>query len=117
MPWKKAQLRSKVRGKTTIHFTACEENVQLLLKTVMSVKQLSLYGAVADMIQELPEDQVAPGRPVASDQTEQEILIQPPIAEAPSNDERQETSCKITSKDLKDDQKTRNYLTYAPKQV
>ena len=42
-----------------------------------------------DMIQGLPEDQVAPGRLVASDQTEQEILIQPPIAEVPSNDERQ----------------------------
>ena len=41
------------------------------------------------MIQGLPEDQVAPGRLVASDQTEQEILIQPPIAEVRANDERQ----------------------------
>ena len=72
-----------------MHFTASEENVQLLLKMVMSVNQLSLYGAIADMIQGLPEDQVASGRPVASDQTEKEILIQPPIAEVPSNDERQ----------------------------
>ena len=56
---------------------------------VMSVNQLSLSGAVVDMIQELPENQVAPGRPVAADQTEQEILIQPSIAEVPSNDERQ----------------------------
>ena len=48
----------------------------MLLKMVKSVKQLSLYGAVAD-IQELPEDQVAPGKLVASDQTEQEFLIQP----------------------------------------
>ena len=75
----KGQLRSKGRGKTTIHFTACEENVQLLLEMVVSVNQLSLYGAIADMIQGLSEDQVAPGRPVASDQTEQEILIQPSI--------------------------------------
>ena len=59
------------------HNTACEENVQLLLKMVMSVNQLSLHGAIVDMIQGLPEDQVAPGRLVASDQTEQEILIQP----------------------------------------
>ena len=59
---------------------------------VMSVNRLSLHGAAADMIQELPEDQIAPGRPVALDQTEQEILIQPPyppIAEVPPNDERQ----------------------------
>ena len=65
----KGQLRSKGGGKTTKHFTTCEENVQLLLKMVVSVNQLSL--------------------PVASDQTEQEILVQPPIAEVPSNDERQ----------------------------
>ena len=41
------------------------------------------------MIQELSEDQVAPGRLDAADQTEQEILFRPPIAEVPSNDERQ----------------------------
>ena len=73
----------------SLHFTACEENVQLLLKMVMFVNQLRLYGAIADMIQGLPEDQVAPGRLVASDQTVQEILVQPPVAEVPSNDERQ----------------------------
>ena len=55
----------------------------------MSVNQLSLYGAVADMNQELPEEQIDPGRLVALDQTEQEIRIQPPVAEVPSNDERQ----------------------------
>ena len=53
------------------------------------VNQVSLYGAIADMIQELPEDQVAPWRPVASDQMEQEILTQPPIAEVQANDQRQ----------------------------
>ena len=33
---------------------------------VTSVNQLSLYGAVTDMIAELPVDQRAPGKPVAS---------------------------------------------------
>ena len=43
----------KQRGrKDNNTFTACEENVQLLLKMVMSVNQLSLYGTAADMIQE-----------------------------------------------------------------
>ena len=83
----KGQLRSKGGGKTTFHVTVCEENVRFLLKMVMSVDQLSLYGAIAEVIQELPEDQVAPGRLVASE-TEQEMRIQPPIADVPSNDER-----------------------------
>ena len=45
-----------------------------------SVNQLSLYGAVADLIKELP-DQRAPGKPVALDQMKQEILTQPPLGE------------------------------------
>ena len=40
-------------------------------------------------IQELPEDQIDPGRLVASDQKEQDFFNQPPIAEVPSNDDRQ----------------------------
>ena len=56
---------------------------------VTFVNQLSLHGATADMIQGLPKDQVASERPVASHQTEQEILIQLPIAEVPFKDERQ----------------------------
>ena len=56
---------------------------------VISVNQLSLYGAAADLIEELPDDQKAPGKPVALDQMEQEILTQPPLAEVQANDERQ----------------------------
>ena len=60
------------RGKS--HFTASDENVQLLPKMVMSVNQLSLYGAVAEKIQELPEDQIVSRRLVALDQTEQDLF-------------------------------------------
>ena len=57
---------------------------------VISVNQLSLYGAVADMIAELPVDQRAPGKLVASGQLdERETLTQLPLAELPSNEERQ----------------------------
>ena len=59
----------------TIHFTGSDENVQLLLKMVISVNQRSLYEAVADFTKELPDDQRAPGKPVASNQMEQEILM------------------------------------------
>ena len=76
--FERGQLQSKGGGRTTIHFTACDENIQLILKMIISVNQLSLYGAVAHLIKELSEDQKASGRPVAEDQTEQEIFIQPP---------------------------------------
>ena len=74
----RGQVRCK-RGKTSIHFNGSTENIELLLQMVMSVNQHSLYGAVADMIEELPVGRRAPGKPVASGQlVKEEILTQPP---------------------------------------
>ena len=77
----RGQLRSKEGGKTTIHLNGSMENIELLLEMVISVNQLSLYGAVPDSIQELPDDQRAPVKLVAKDQMEQQVLIQAPLAE------------------------------------
>ena len=57
---------------------------------VISVNELSLYGAIADMIAELPVGQRAPVKPVASSQLDtHEILTQPPLAKLQANEERQ----------------------------
>ena len=57
---------------------------------VISVNQLSFYGAVTGMIQELPVDKRGPEKPVASGQLDKhEILTQPLLAEVQANDERQ----------------------------
>ena len=76
-------------GRTTIHFTASDDNVQLILKMVISVNQLSLYGVAPDLIEELPHGQRAPGKIccIRSDGTE--ILTQHPLAEVQADDERQ----------------------------
>ena len=101
---------------TTIQFNGRTENIELLLQMVISVNQLSLYGAVADMIAELPVGQRAP--PLQLDK--QEILTQPPLLLSqtckPLKSER-ETCCKNTSNDLRNCQKTRSYPDFAPKQV
>ena len=81
---------SKGGGNTSIHFNGSTENIELLLHMVFSVNQLSLYGAVADMIAALPVDQRVPGKSVASGQLDrQEIFTQPLLAEMQANDERQ----------------------------
>ena len=86
----RGEFRSKGRGSTTIHFTARDDNVQLLLKMIISVNQLSLYGAVADLIEELPVGQRAVGKPKALGQLDEvEILTQPPFVEMQANEERQ----------------------------
>ena len=82
------ELTSKVGGKTSIHFNGSTENIELLLQMVISVNQVSLYGAVADMIEELSVGRRALGKLVASGQLDkQEILAEP--AETQANEERQ----------------------------
>ena len=58
------------------------ERSELLLQSVISVNQLSLYGAVADMIEEIPVGRRAPGKPVC-------IRSALPLAELQANEERQ----------------------------
>ena len=69
---------------------AAPKNVELLLQVVLSVDQLSIFGAVADMTEELPVGRKALEKPVASGLLDkQEILTQPALAEMQANEERQ----------------------------
>ena len=68
----RGELRSKVSGRKSIHFNGSTQNIELLLQMVISVHQLSLYGAVADMIEELPVGRRALGEPVASGQLDKQ---------------------------------------------
>ena len=88
---KRGDLRSKGGGgNTSIHFNGSTKNIELLLQMVISVNQLSLYGAVADMVAELPVGQRGSGKPKAPGQLDkQEILTQRPIPEWQANEERQ----------------------------
>ena len=47
--FERGDLRSKGGGKKSRHFNGSTENIALLLRTVISVNQLSICGAVADM--------------------------------------------------------------------
>ena len=59
------ELKSKGGGKKTLHFNGSEETVELILRTVISVNQLRICGAVADLCKELD--------PYSRNQTEGEI--------------------------------------------
>ena len=86
----RVDLRSKGGGEKSIHFNGSTQNIELLLQMVISVNQLSIYGAVAGMIEELPVGQKAPVNTAAPGQLDkEEILTQPPSAEVQANEERQ----------------------------
>ena len=46
--WEQENWKSKGGGKKTLHYNGSEENVELILRTLVSVNQLSIYGAVED---------------------------------------------------------------------
>ena len=75
-------MRSKGVGKKSVHFNGCDENIELLLRTVISAIQLSIYGVVEDFCNEVPKDPGAPGKPAALEHLEKiEIPTDLSIAE------------------------------------
>ena len=63
-------LKSKGGGKLSIHFCADGETVETVLHTIISINQLSIYGAVSDMSEECKTCHVRTGRPVVAGQSD-----------------------------------------------
>ena len=62
-----------------MHFNGGEENIELLLRTIIPANQLSVYGVIADLCKELSEDSESPVKPESSDNLEtMEIPAAPP---------------------------------------
>ena len=51
-PLSRGVLKSKGGGKLSIHYSADQETIKTVFRTIISVNQLSLYGAVAEMCEE-----------------------------------------------------------------
>ena len=52
----RGDLKSKGKGIKSIHFNGGDDTIDLILQTIVSVNQLSVYGAVADLCKELSKD-------------------------------------------------------------
>ena len=55
----------EAKGKKSIHFKGGEENIELILRTIISANQRSVYRAVADLCKELSKYSRASGKLVA----------------------------------------------------
>ena len=87
--FEKGELRSKRHDKKYFHFNGGDENIALLLTTVISAKQLSVYGATADPCNELSKLFRALGKPEAPDHLETVyICTGPSIAETSPSENR-----------------------------
>ena len=63
-PLSRGQLKSKGRGKLSIHFTADQDTIDTIYRIILSVNQLSVYGAVATMCEEFETHQDGSGRSI-----------------------------------------------------
>ena len=84
-PLSRGQLKSKGRGKLSIHFTADQDTVDTIYRIILSVNQLSVYGAVAAICEEFEDHQDRTGELVIL--VGQSIVLGEVKAETPLHDE------------------------------
>ena len=63
-PLSRCQLKSKGKGKVSIHFSADQDTVDTIYRIILSVNQLSIYGAVAATCDEYEGHQDSTEQPV-----------------------------------------------------
>ena len=69
-PLSRGTLKSKGGGKLSTHFCADEGTIETGFRTIISVNQLSIYGAVSDVCDEHKSCPVRSGRPVLAGQSD-----------------------------------------------
>ena len=104
----KRRVKKQRKGKSA-HFNGSEETMELILRTIISANQLSIYGAVADLCKELFRDSEVSGELAANEDLEsmgipQNFLL---LILTPSRSCR-ETCCKIMSINSNNFLNTRN---------
>ena len=84
-PLSRGKFKSEGHGKLSIHFVADELTVETIYRIIISVNQLSVYGAVAAICEEFEDHQDRTGQPVIL--VGQSIVLGKVKAEAPVHDE------------------------------
>ena len=84
-PLSRGQLKSKGHGKLSIHFAADELTIETTFRIIISVNQLSIYGAVAAICEEFENHQDGSGEPEIL--MEQSIVLGEIKAEVPLQNE------------------------------
>ena len=95
-PLSRGQLKSKGKGKVSIHFSADPDTVNTIYRIILSVNQLSIYGAVAAICDEYEGHPDSTGEPVILEG--QSIVLAEIKAEAPARNEELEDAKIILEK-------------------
>ena len=86
-PLSRGVLKSKGGGKLSIHDCADHETIETVFRTIVSVNQLSLFGAVAEMCEEYESYHNRTVRPVVGGQSESSFVPSVIKTNMPLNDD------------------------------
>ena len=89
-PLSRAQLKSKGKGKVSIHFSADTDTIDTIYRIFLSVNQLSVYGAVAVFCDEYESHPDSTGQPVILEG--QSIVLREVKAEALAREEPEDSN-------------------------
>ena len=89
-PLSRGKLKCKGKGKVSIHFSADQDTVDTIYRIILSVNQLSIYGAVAAMCDEFEGHPDSTGEPVILEG--QSIVLGEVKAEAPAQEEPEDSN-------------------------
>ena len=95
-PLSRGVLKSKGCGKLSTHFCADEGTIEIVFRTITSVNQLSIYGAVSDLCEECDSCLGRTGRPVVEGQSDP-LFVPTSVMKTPTpstDDPAQEDLCK-----------------------
>ena len=70
----RGELKSKGKGVKSIHCNGSDDTIELILRTVISVNQLCVYGAGGDLCKELAGDSSGAGKPAANEILESMVI-------------------------------------------
>ena len=84
-PSSRGRLRSKNHGKLSIHYCADLETIETIFRIMVSINQLSLYGAVAEMCEEYETLHDRTGQPVVGGQSSSSLVLSVIKTEVPSD--------------------------------
>ena len=82
-PLSRGQLKSKGRGKLSIHFAAVQETIETIFRIIVSAIQLNLYGAVAEICEEYESLHERKERPVMMGQSSSSLVLSAIKTEVP----------------------------------
>ena len=83
-PLSRGTLKSKGGGKLSIHFCADGWTIETVFRTVISVYQLSIYGAVSDLYEEYKSCHVRTGRSVLVGQSDPLFVPKSSLVKTPT---------------------------------